>query len=253
MTIWVSHRGESYDAPENTLAAFRLALERDTDAWETDIRFTRDKQLICCHDASLHRTCGVEQEVAETDFEQLRTFDACNSKEAYRGEQVPLFSELLALLPQGKLLFTEIKINDPDIVDAMMEAIDNSPAEREQIIVISFYADMIKVCKERYPDMRALYLNSMTINEDGSFAVPPEEMLERLADMHADGLDARAEKKYLTPEFAKKLADRGFSLALWTIDDPDTAEYFINTIAPEAITSNRAAYLQNVIDHGQSR
>lgn len=43
MTLWVSHRGESYDAPENTLSAFKLARERNTDAWETDIHFTGDK------------------------------------------------------------------------------------------------------------------------------------------------------------------------------------------------------------------
>ena len=160
---------------------------------------------------------------------------------------------LIKRLLEGGIDIIHLRKPDSDIHECrkLLEVLTKE--EREQIIVISFYADMIKVCKERYPGMRALYLNSMTINEDGSFAVPPEEMLERLADMHADGLDARAEKKYLTPEFAKKLADRGFSLALWTIDDPDTAEYFIDTIAPEAITSNRAAYLQNVIDHGQSR
>ena len=79
------------------------------------------------------------------------------------------------------------------------------------------------------------------------------ELLALLEDIHADGLDGRANKAYLTPEFAAELAKRDLSLAIWTVDDVETAEYFINTVKPEAITSNRAAYLQGVIDLGKDR
>ena len=253
MTLWVSHRGESYDAPENTLAAFKLALERDTDAWETDIHFTKDRVLVCCHDAHTERTCDKRMVISESAFEELQTLDACNKKEQYKGEKIPRFADLLAMLPQGKLLFTEIKISHPDIVDAMMDEIDNSGVSRDQIIVISFYADMIKLCKERYPEVKALYLHSLGMKEDGSFVLAPEELLALLEDIHADGLDGRANKNYLTPEFAAELAKRDLSLAIWTVDDVETAEYFINTVHPEAITSNRAAYLQGVIDLGQEQ
>ena len=252
MTIWVSHRGESYDAPENTMAAFQLALERDTDAWETDIHFSSDKVVICCHDPNTLRTCGVDKEIAQTTFKELQTLDASNGKAGYEGEKIPAFSEVLALLPQGKLLFTEIKVDDPELVDAMMREIDNSGVAREQIIVISFYPEMIKVCKERYPEMKALFLCSMS-RSDGTLVYQPQELLDKLAYMHADGLDARGDKNYLTEEFVKKLTGSGYSLALWTIDQVETAEYFINAVKPEAITSNRAAYLQGVIDHGKER
>lgn len=250
MTLWVSHRGESYDAPENTLSAFKLARERNTDAWETDIHFTGDKVVVCCHDASTARVSGVEKIVAECTFDELQQVDVSNGKAGYEGERIPAFAEVLKLLPPEKLLFTEIKINDPAIVDAMMDEIDRSPVEREQIIVISFHADMIKVCKERYPGMKALYLHGLGVNEDGTFAIQPEELWKKLEDMHADGLDARARKEFLTPEFVAELRKRGYSLALWTIDDPETAGYFIDTVKPDAVTSNRAAYLCNIIDHG---
>ena len=253
MTLWVSHRGESYDAPENTLAAFKLALERDTDAWETDIHLTGDNVLVCCHDAHTERTCDQRMVIAESTLAELKTLDACNKKEKYKGEQIPTFAELLSLLPQGKLLFTEIKVSHPDIVDAMMAEIDKAGVAREQIIVISFHADMIKLCKERYPEMKALFLHSLCIREDGSFVLPPEDLLALLEDIHADGLDGHAVKAYLTPEFAAELARRNLSLAIWTVDDVETAEYFINTVKPEAITSNRAAYLQGVIDLGKER
>ena len=91
------------------------------------------------------------------------------------------------------------------------------------------------------------------MKEDGSFVLAPEDLLALLEDIHADGLDGRANKAYLTPEFAAELAKRDLSLAIWTVDDVETAEYFINTVKPEAITSNRAAYLQGVIDLGKDR
>ena len=58
MVQWISHRGESIDAPENTAAAFRLAMDRDTDGMETDIHLTSDGVLVCCHDSDTKRTCG---------------------------------------------------------------------------------------------------------------------------------------------------------------------------------------------------
>ena len=158
MMLWVSHRGESCDAPENTLEAFKLALERDTDAWETDIHLTSDHVVVCCHDANTKRTCGVDKEIAQATFEELQSLDASNGKVDYKGAKIPAFADLLALLPQGKLLFTEIKADDPALADAMVSEIDKSQATREQIIVISFHANMIKFCKEKYPEMKALYL-----------------------------------------------------------------------------------------------
>ena len=51
----VAHRGESADAPENTMASFRLAWERGDDAIELDVHLTKDGQLIVCHDPDTKR------------------------------------------------------------------------------------------------------------------------------------------------------------------------------------------------------
>ena len=56
--LWISHRGESYDAPENTMKAFRLAWKRGTDGIELDIRLTADGQVVCIqisYDGTHHR------------------------------------------------------------------------------------------------------------------------------------------------------------------------------------------------------
>ena len=55
-TEWISHRGESLDAPENTLSSFKLAMERDTDGMETDIHLRSEGVLVCIHDSMSGRT-----------------------------------------------------------------------------------------------------------------------------------------------------------------------------------------------------
>src|SRR2546426_332500 len=72
----IAHRGASAAAPENTLAAFRLAADLGADAVELDVRRTVDGQLVVIHDASVDRTTDGTGRVAALTLDQLRRFDA---------------------------------------------------------------------------------------------------------------------------------------------------------------------------------
>ena len=72
MTLFLSHRGESDDAPENTLNAFSLAMERDSDGIELDIRLSADGEVVCVHDETLERVAGAKLAVAEASLAELR-------------------------------------------------------------------------------------------------------------------------------------------------------------------------------------
>lgn len=71
----VAHRGASFDAPENTLAAFNLAWEQGADAIEGDFYLTADQQIACIHDKTTKRTAGVELKVADSTLDQLRELE----------------------------------------------------------------------------------------------------------------------------------------------------------------------------------
>src|SRR5262245_45356940 len=73
---FVAHRGESADAPENTMAAFRLAWERNVDAIELDVHLTRDGKLIVSHDADTKRTTGTNKVIVQSTLDELRPLDA---------------------------------------------------------------------------------------------------------------------------------------------------------------------------------
>ena len=117
MTLVVAHRGASAHAPENTLDAFRQAVEMGADAIELDVHLTRDGQLAVIHDETLERTTDLEGRVSELTMKQIQRADAGHRFAAadgsfpFRGKglNVPTLPEVLSWLPAGTGLVIEIK------------------------------------------------------------------------------------------------------------------------------------------------
>ncbi|MBO5724657.1 MAG: glycerophosphodiester phosphodiesterase, partial [Lentisphaeria bacterium] len=72
MVKWISHRGESYDAPENTLAAFRLSQQRGTDGMECDVHLSADGFVVVSHDAATFRMGSKNLQIGSSTLEELR-------------------------------------------------------------------------------------------------------------------------------------------------------------------------------------
>src|SRR5882757_5385913 len=90
--VAISHRGEHLHHPENTMAAYRAALQAHADFIETDVRTTSDGKLVIMHDASVDRCTNGHGDVAAMTFEEIRKLDAgIKFGEAFRGAPVPTF------------------------------------------------------------------------------------------------------------------------------------------------------------------
>src|SRR5512132_273110 len=101
----LGHRGASADAPENTLAAFRLALEQGADGFELDVRRCATGEVVVGHDEDARRVSGVA----------LRAVDVGAWKgEAFRGERMPLLSEVLEAFPRA-VVNVELKSSGGDL------------------------------------------------------------------------------------------------------------------------------------------
>ncbi len=148
-TPLVAHRGASADAPENTLAAFRLAFARGADAIEGDFRLTRDKRIVCMHDATTKRTAGVDKTVANATLAELRKLDVGG------GERIPTLEEVLPLIPRGKHLVLEIKCG-VEIVTHLKRALAETPSER--VVVIAFDEDVLRAAKRKMPRFKTRLL-----------------------------------------------------------------------------------------------
>jgi glycerophosphoryl diester phosphodiesterase len=108
---WIlGHRGASADAPENTLAAFQLAMQQGADGIELDVHLTADARLCVIHDDTLERTTDGVGAVGQKTMPELAALSAGSwFSSAYREESVPELWEVLELLPEGAVVNVEIK------------------------------------------------------------------------------------------------------------------------------------------------
>ena len=166
MTIVVAHRGASTLAPENTMEAFRLAVEAGADAIEVDVHLTSDGQLAVIHDETLDRTTDRTGRVADMTMDQVREADAgatfaraddSNFPFAGRGLRVPTLGEVLDWLPDDLGLVIEIKARVAS--DSVVEAVRSHPVQTGgRLSVISFDEASIEGVRELEPQIKTGYL-----------------------------------------------------------------------------------------------
>src|SRR6266704_983821 len=109
----IAHRGASYDAPENTLPAIKLAWEQGADAVEIDVHLSRDGRIAVIHDESTRKTGGVNKKVCDQAWSELQKLDVgCWKDRNWAGTCIPSLEEVLATVPQGKRLFIEVKCGE---------------------------------------------------------------------------------------------------------------------------------------------
>ena len=103
--ILAAHRGDRKNAPENTMPAFEKSLAFGADMIETDVRMTKDGELILMHDRSTLRTTGYEGFTNEMTLEEIKALDAGGwFSEDYKGTQVPTVKEFIALIQDSDML-----------------------------------------------------------------------------------------------------------------------------------------------------
>jgi len=96
----LGHRGASAEAPENTLAAFRLALEQGADGVELDVWRCGTGEVVVFHDEDARRLAGAPLAIARTPWGLLRRLDVGSHRGGrFRGERIPLLPEVLEALP----------------------------------------------------------------------------------------------------------------------------------------------------------
>src|SRR5688572_2848530 len=119
----LAHRGASAYAPENTLAAFRLAIEQRADWLELDVQQTKDGQLVVFHDLRVERTTNGQGALRDLTLEQVRQLDAGSwYGPRFAGERVPTFEEVVALAQErGVRIFPEVK--DPRLYPGIEERV----------------------------------------------------------------------------------------------------------------------------------
>ena len=245
----VAHRGASHDAPENTLAAYRLAWEQGADAIEGDFHVTQDGRIACIHDADTKRVTGdaVDWKVTETTWDRLRTLDVGRWKgEAFAGEKIPSLAEVLQVVPPGKRFYLEIK-GGPEWVEPIAQVVSAGPLKPEQIVIIAFNAETVARVRHRLPDIKTYWLVGYKKDDaTGEWKPGLDEILATLGRVRAHGLSTQANAEVVDEAFVRRLRAAGYEFHAWTIDEPDLARRF-RDLGADSITTNRPAFIREVL------
>jgi glycerophosphoryl diester phosphodiesterase len=118
-----AHRGSSAYAPENTLAAFELALQHAADAIELDVKMTADGEVVIIHDPTLQRTTGQAGNVRDWTLAEIQKLDAgSHFNSAFKGERIPTLAELFEKI--GDRILYDIELtNYVSLTDSLPEKV----------------------------------------------------------------------------------------------------------------------------------
>lgn len=244
----VAHRGASDDAPENTLAAFRLAWEQGADGIEGDYRLTADGRIVCIHDEDTERVAGQRRIVKDTSYEELKSVDVGSWKgEKWRGERIASLEEVLATVPPGKKVFIELKTG-PEIVAPLAAVLADASLASDQMVIISLNEDVIAACKERMPQFKCHWLTGYKQQADGTWTPAARDVIATIRRCQADGLGSEARPEYFNEDFVRQLRADGIDqFHVWTVDDPNTARFYTG-LGVWSITTNRPAKLRQEME-----
>ncbi|MBS2012343.1 MAG: glycerophosphodiester phosphodiesterase [Deltaproteobacteria bacterium] len=223
-----AHRGASLELPENTLEAFRLAIELGANAIETDAHMTRDGRIVLSHDPSGRRMAGVPRAIRTSTLEEVRTWNVgalhprTPATSCYR---MPTLDEVLESFP-GVFFNVDAKQESADMIPALLRVIRRAGAA-DRVRIASFSARNLRRARELgYEGPTGL-----APSELARVMLAPRALLSRSRriGMRVAGDAAQVPTRAWGFTFASQAAiDRlhglGLRVDFWTIDDPAEAE-----------------------------
>jgi len=151
-----AHRGASAHAPENTLAAFELALAQNADAIELDVKLSADGRAVVIHDPTVDRTTGSRGRVKDLSFAQLSLLNAGGYFSArYDREKIPLLEEVFEKL--GKRTFINVELTNYSTPrDSLVETVCRLVQQfglQKQVMFSSFFASNLSKARLYLPEV----------------------------------------------------------------------------------------------------
>jgi glycerophosphoryl diester phosphodiesterase len=151
--VIVAHRGAPLAQPENTLPSFALALAQGAEALETDLRFTREGELVLFHDATLTRMTDGQGGVSDHTLAELKRLRTRTPAGGWREATIPTLAELIEATGGQTPLLLELK--DPRFVErsyaGRLVDLLAAHAMTERSAIVSFHADYVEGIKVLQP------------------------------------------------------------------------------------------------------
>jgi glycerophosphoryl diester phosphodiesterase len=249
----VAHRGASTLAPENTIEAFRLAVEAGAGGLELDVHMTRDGHIVVIHDATVDRTTNGSGAVSEMTLDELRRFDAGHnfspdggSTRPYRGRGVwvPTLGEVIEEFP-GVTVNIEIKAGTPGIEETVLGILRDANALGRALVVSTPHAIV-----KRFRKISSGHISTGASRwEIGVFYILSRLRLERLVRPAYDALQVPLLHRgilVVTPRFIRAAQARGVRVDVWTINQAEEMRRLLD-LGIDVIMTDRPGTLAEVL------
>ena len=234
--IRIAHRGASGSAPENTLAAFKKAIEIGVDAVELDLHGTADGEVVVIHDTSLDRTTNHCGRVNQATLETIKRADAGGwFAPEFVGESVPTLVEALGCIAKKNIAVLEIK--DPLIAEAVVARIRETHTQ-DLTVIISFHTAVLQTVRSLEPRIPTGWLIGNHIDYTS-----PVQLCQQLGILGSNLLNVN--HQLITAEFAYEVLRRGIALWCWTVDDISRMRE-MKAFGVQGITSNYPEHFAKV-------
>ncbi|MFJ5963937.1 glycerophosphodiester phosphodiesterase [Bacillus sp. NPDC093026] len=212
----IAHRGSSSDAPENTIAAFDLAVQQGADYLELDVQFTMDQQVVVIHDDTVDRTTDGSGPVMGYTLDELKKLDAGSwFHQRYANERVPTLQEILERYSQRVGILIELKHPKRQIgIEKAVSNIINRFSYSRHIMVQSFNDTALQRIKAYYPALQTAFIIKPSVGK----------LMKRKLAVYSTFADCLNMKKTMMNRFwIDRIHSSGMGVFIWTIKDQKTA------------------------------
>jgi len=240
----IAHRGASFSAPENTLAAFGLAREIGADGIELDTSLTSDDIPVVIHNLTLEHTTNGTGPVRDLDLSAIKALDAgSHFSPKFRGEQIPTLDEVFETI--GPQLIVNIELKSISSRANGLEPAVASVIQRhnagQRVIVSSFNPFALRRFRTAALDIPLGYL------------VSPDEPLYLRQDWLLAGVRYQArhpEDIMVDAHYMAKTKRRGYRVNVWTVDDPERIIQ-LQALGVDGIITNRPDVALQALGRGR--
>ena len=222
----IAHRGESKDAPENTLPAYKLAVERGF-GFECDLYLSKDGRVFTFHDSDLKRTTGGANSSKCSEVTWADTLSKLDvgswgkwKDSKFAGTPPALLEDVLALAKNGRRIYLEIK-SGPEIVPVIKAILSSqNNATPDNVLFICFNQSVCKSVKDILPEYTVYWLVCAKKKDGGtSRPITVDEVIAGARAAAADGVDMQFDPDVVDEAFVAAVKKAGLSFHVWTVDD----------------------------------
>jgi len=215
----IAHRGASGEAPENTLAAFQLALDQGADMIELDLHQSKDGSLVICHDFKLHRTARSKRSVKQLTLKELKRLEVGSwFHPRFSGEPIPALEEVLELTKDRIRLNIEIKRGSPfypGIEERLVKLLESFHAT-ESVLVSSFDHQALETIR-----VLSSKISIGLLAEKGSI----QQLIRKVEVLSAFSLNLPV--RLLTPALVQEAHRRKLQVYAYTINQVRLMNYYL--------------------------